>query len=145
MNQDTPPAAADAARRFPPRPLAAPMVDSANAPFWQAARDGVLMIKRCGACGEPHWYPRPHCPHCGAPGTAWERASGRGSVYSYTIVRKAGPQPYVFAYVTLDEGVTMLSNLVDIDEAALRIGLPVQVVFVPTDGDGRVPMFTAAG
>lgn len=130
---------------FPVRPLAAPMVDSANAPFWQAARDGVLMIKRCNACSEPHWYPRPHCPHCGHGQTAWEAASGRGTVYSYTVTRKAGPEPYVMAYVTLDEGVTMLTNLVDIDEAVLRIGLPVEVVFKPAGDDGaKVPFFTAA-
>ena len=127
---------------IPERRFAAPMVDSANAPFWQAAAEGVLLIKRCNACGEAHWYPRPFCPHCGSEHTDWVTASGSGTVYSFTVTRKAGPVPYVLAYVTLDEGVTMLTNLVDAEIEALHIGQRVNVVFRQAEGGGAVPVFT---
>ena len=130
---------------IPERSFAAPMVDSANAPFWQAAREGVLLIKRCNACNEAHWYPRPFCPHCGSDTTEWVAANGAGTIYSYTITRKAGPVPYVLAYVTLDEGVTMLTNIVDADMESLRIGQRVSVTFRPAEGGGAVPVFRPAG
>ena len=129
---------------IPERSLPAPIVDSTNAPFWQAASEGVLLIKRCKACGEAHWYPRPFCPHCGSGDTDWVPASGSGTIYSYTVTRKAGPAPYVLAYVTLDEGVTMLTNLVDGEIEALRIGQRVQVTFRQAEGGGAVPVFRPA-
>ena len=126
---------------IPERALPAPIVDSANAPFWQAASEGVLLIKRCNACGEAHWYPRPFCPHCGSDDTAWVAASGRGAIYSFTVARRAEPVPYVLAYVTLDEGVTMLTHLVDAEIESLRIDQRVQVTFRRTEGGGAVPVF----
>jgi len=129
---------------IPERALPAPIVDTFTAPFWQAAADGVLMIRRCKACGEAHWYPRPFCPHCGSDRTDWVRASGAGTVYSYTVTRKAGPVPYVLAYVTLEEGVTMLTNLVDAEIESLHIGQPVRVTFRHAEGGGAVPVFTPA-
>ena len=129
---------------IPERSLPAPIADSFTAPFWQAAAEGVLMIRRCTSCGEAHWYPRPFCPHCGGSEVDWEPASGRGTVYSFTVTRKAGPVPYVLAYVTLDEGVTMLSNLVDAEMEALHIGQRVCVTFREAEGGGAVPMFRPA-
>jgi uncharacterized protein len=129
---------------IPDRALPAPIIDAFTAPFWQAAAEGVLMIRRCKACGEAHWYPRPFCPHCSSGETGWVRASGAGTVYSYTITRKAGPVPYVLAYVTLEEGVTMLTNLVDAEIESLHIGQPVRVTFRQADGGGAVPVFAPA-
>ena len=126
---------------IPERTLPATIVDSFTAPFWQAASEGVLMIKRCKACGEAHWYPRPFCPHCGSGDTDWVPASGHGTIYSFTVTRKAGPVPYVLAYVTLDEGVTMLTNLVDAEIEALHIGQRVHVTFRQAEGGGAVPVF----
>lgn len=112
-----------------------------NVAFWQAAREGRLLVRRCQRCGKPHYYPRPRCPFCASFDTVWEDASGRGAIYSFTINRRAAPL-YVPAYVTLEEGVTMLSNLVDCDPEALSIGQSVRVVFREVE-DGRVaPMFT---
>jgi len=126
---------------IPQRSLPAPLVDSANAPFWQAAADGVLLIKRCRSCTQAHWYPRPFCPHCQSGDVDWVAASGGGTIYSFTITRRADPVPYVLAYVALDEGVTMLTNLVDAEMESLRIGQRVQVVFQPAEGGGAVPVF----
>jgi hypothetical protein len=126
---------------IPERALPAPIVDSFTAPFWQAAALGTLMIRRCKTCGEAHWYPRPFCPHCGSGDTEWESASGGGTIYSYTVTRRSGPVPYVLAYVTLDEGVTMLTNLVEAQIESLRIGQRVQVAFREAEGGGAVPVF----
>jgi uncharacterized OB-fold protein len=125
------------------RPLAAPTLDAATEPYFAAAKNGVLKLRRCTACSKPHWYPRPICPFC-LGDTAWEDARGTGTIYSVSVTRRAGPIPYAIAYVTLDEGVTMLTNIVDCDLDALRIGQRVKVCFKPTEGDGAMPMFTPA-
>jgi len=130
---------------IPERTLPVTIVDGFTAPFWRAAAEGVLMIRRCTACGEAHWYPRPFCPHCGSDATDWVRASGDGTVYSYTVTRKAGPAPYVLAYVTLAEGVTMLTNLVDAEIESLHIGQRVRVTFREAEGGGAVPVFAPTG
>ena len=99
------------------------------------------MIRRCKACGEAHWYPRPFCPHCASEDTDWVPANGSGAIYSFTVTRKAGPVPYVIAYVTLDEGVTLLTNLVDAEIESLHIGQRVRVTFRQAEGGGAVPVF----
>lgn len=123
------------------RPLTAPTVYPDNAAFWQAAQEGRLLVKHCTACDRPHWYPRPICPHCGSTATEFRPASGRGTVYTVSVTRRAGPIPYAIAYVRLDEGVTMLTNIVDCDLDDVRIGDRVEVVFKPTEGGPPVPMF----
>jgi uncharacterized protein len=125
------------------RPVPPPPVNPETRPFWDAAAGGKLLVKRCTACGAAHHYPRARCPFCGSERTEWTEASGRGTVYSYSVFRRA-PIPYAIAYVTLEEGVTLMTNLVDCDLDALRIGQAVRVVFTPTDGGPPVPMFTPA-
>jgi uncharacterized OB-fold protein len=125
------------------RKIPAPPVSPETEPFWTAAAAGRLLIKRCRACGQPHYYPRSICPFCGSDRTEWLDASGRATVYSYSVMRRA-PVPYAVAYVTLEEGVTVLTNIVDCDLDAIRIGQAVRVVFRPTEGGPRVPMFAPA-
>ena len=125
------------------RPLAALIVDAATESYWNAANQGVLNIKRCTDCAKVHFYPRALCPYCMGD-TEWVKASGGGTIYSVTITRRAGPIPYALAYVTLDEGVTMLTNIVDCDFDALRIGARVQVCFKQAADGNAVPMFTPA-
>jgi len=122
------------------RKLPAPVIYPENQPFWDAAARGELMVPFCASCG-PYWYPRPYCPHCGSGHTELRPVSGLGTVYSLSITRRAGPIPYAIAYVTLDEGVTILTNLADCDLDTVRIGDRVTVVFKPTDGGPPVPMF----
>jgi len=125
------------------RKIAAPPTNPEIQPFWDAAADGRLVIKKCAACGQAHHYPRAICPFCGSDRTEWLPASGRGTVYSYSVMRRV-PIPYAIAYVTLEEGVTMMTNIVDCDLDAIRIGQPVRVVWKPTEGGPPVPMFTPA-
>jgi uncharacterized OB-fold protein len=123
------------------RVIPAPALYPENEPFWAAAREGRLLLRHCSICNSPHWYPRPICPFCGSDNTQWIEASGRGTVYSVSVTRKAGPVPYAIAYVTLEEGVTMLTNIVDCDLDSVRIGDAVELVFKPSEGGQRVPMF----
>jgi uncharacterized OB-fold protein len=125
------------------RSIPAPPVSAETKPFWDAAAAGRLLLKRCEACGEPHYYPRAICPFCGSDRTTWLEASGGGAIYSYSVFRRA-PVPYAIAYVTLDEGPTMMTNIVDADLDALRIGQRVRVRFTPTDGGPPVPTFAPA-
>jgi uncharacterized OB-fold protein len=110
-----------------------PTPDDETRPFWDAARAGRLVIKRCRACGRAHHYPRPFCPYCWSREVAWEDARGTGTVYTYSVVRR--PQapvfeaPYVVAEVELDEGPRLLANVVGIDPDAVSIGLRVRVGF----------------
>ena len=122
-------------------PLAAPVVTPDALPFWEAAQRGELMVPWCRACTSHYWYPRPNCPHCGSGDTALRHSRGTGTVYSVSVTRRAGPVPYAIAYVTLDEGVTLLTQVVDCDLDAVRIGDRVAVLFRATEGGPPVPVF----
>lgn len=123
------------------RKIPAPMVLPETRAYWQAANEGRLLVKRCNACGRVHHYPRDICPHCLSSDTAWQDAKGTGTVYSFSTMG-TGDAAYTLAFVTLDEGVTMMTNLVECDPAGVRIGDRVRVVFCPALGGQAVPMFT---
>ena len=120
-----------------------PVTNPETAQFWEAAKAGKFMIKRCTACGEPHYFPRSICPFCFSDKTEWEEASGEATIYTYSLMRKSPTAPYAIAYVTLKEGPSLQTNIVDCDLASLKIGQKVKVVFKPTDG-APLPFFTAA-
>ncbi|KWW39231.1 putative OB-fold protein [Cupriavidus metallidurans] len=124
-------------------PFPAPEERPDNARFWQAAREGRLLVKVCESCGKPHWYPRVLCPFCMGD-TAWKEASGLGTVYAFSVTRRAGPNPFCIAYVTLEEGVTMMTHIVDCDLDTVRIGQPVRVRFSPSEDGAPVPTFAPA-
>ena len=125
------------------RKIPAPQPSPETKAFWDGAAQGRLLIKKCLACSQVHYYPRAICPFCGSDRTEWQQASGRGSIYSWSVMRRA-EVPYAIAYVTLEEGVTMMTNIVDCDLDGIRIGQRVRVVFKPTEGGLPVPAFTPA-
>jgi uncharacterized OB-fold protein len=125
------------------RPLGAIQVDAATEHFFAQASEGKLCVKACKSCGKTHWYPRALCPFCMGE-TEWRESPGQGTIYSVSVTRKAGPIPYAIAYVTLDEGVTLLTNIVDCDLDSLKIGQRVSVTFKPAEGGAMVPMFKPA-
>ncbi len=112
-----------------------------NKPFWEAAGQGRLMVGFCNACGENHYYPRSICPICYSTDTELKETSGLGQIYSFSVTRQADP-PHIIAYVTLNEGVTMLTNIVDCDAGTLRIGQRVRVHFVEAEDGCAIPMFS---
>lgn len=125
----------------PQRKIPAPPVSPETEAFWSAVRDGKLLLRKCLACGEVHYYPRSICPFCFSDRTEWRPASGRGTLYSFSVMRRA-PEPYCIAYVTLEEGPTIMTNIVDCDFDTLHISQKLRLVFVPSDGGPPVPMFT---
>jgi hypothetical protein len=124
----------------PERVYAEPSITLETETFWEATKENRLLLKKCTDCGKTHWYPRAICPHCFSSNTEWYDASGRGKIYSFSVMRRA-EIPYVMAYVTLAEGVTMLSNIVEADFDALEIDQDVEVVFRATEGDQSLPLF----
>jgi uncharacterized OB-fold protein len=125
------------------RKIPAPIVTSETESFWNAARDGRFVVPTCGACGKAHWYPRAICPFCGSDKVQWRNATGRATIYTFSVMRRA-KEPYAIAYVTLAEGPTMMTNIVDCDFDKLSIGQAVSVVFKETEGGPPVPMFRPA-
>ena len=126
------------------RDIPAPPIYPDNAAFWAGTAAGKLLIKQCSACGKPHWYPRPQCPFCMSDKTVWKESAGSGSIYTVSVSRRVGPVPYAIAYVRLDDGVTLLTNIVDCDLDAIRIGDRVKLVMKPAEGGVMLPMFTPA-
>ncbi|MEV4222478.1 OB-fold domain-containing protein [Nonomuraea sp. NPDC049725] len=120
-------------------------------PFWDGTAAGELRIQRCQTCERHYFYPRPSCPHCGSGAVEWVRASGRASLYSYVINHRPAPGfeeggPYAIAVVELEEGVRMMTNIVNtgITPENLPLDLDLRVVF-ERRGDVHVPLFEPAG
>ena len=122
-------------------PAPAPVKLPETEEFWAATAQGKLLLRRCDDCGTVIWYPRPYCPACASLSTSWFEASGRGSVYTYTVVHRSVVEgyreavPYVLAYVELDEGPRVMTNIVDCPPEEVAVGMAVRVVFEDT-GDG---------
>lgn len=126
------------ARRVPPSPVPDPSTQG----FWEAAREGRLLIGRNAATGRHHYPPRPICPFDDEGEVEYVPASGAGTIYTFSVMR--AKVPYVIAYVELAEGPRIMTNIVDADIEALRIGQPVRLTFVESEGGQPIPMFTPA-
>ena len=124
------------------RKLAAPVANVETQVYWDAATKGKLTLKRCTSCGQPHFYPRALCPFCFGE-TEWIEAKGEGEIYSFSVMQRA-PVPYTIAFIKLDEGPIMMSNIVNCDFDSLRIGQRVRVTFEPAENGQAVPMFEPA-
>lgn len=104
-------------------------------PFWDGTKQHKLLLQKCGACAQVFYYARTHCPACLSADLTWVEASGRGTLYSYTVCRRpqspdfAADTPYILAAVTLEEGPRMSSLLVEADPDDVPIGGPVEVVW----------------
>ncbi|MEB2345773.1 MAG: Zn-ribbon domain-containing OB-fold protein [Deltaproteobacteria bacterium] len=118
--------------------------------FYEACRSGELRFQRCSACGAWRHVPRALCAACGSPAFTWTPSSGRGRVFTYTIVTRAmhpgfaARVPYAPAVIELEEGVRILSEVVDCPVEELRIDLPVVVVFQEVAEGVTLPKFRRA-
>lgn len=127
-----------------------PHVDEESKGFWEACQRHELYLQKCGGCGTVRYYPRALCPACLSDDTAWVLSSGKGTVYTYTVTfqnQSAGFReevPYVLAYVELEEGARMLSNIVGCPPDAVHIGMPVEVVFDDVTAEITLPKFRPA-
>jgi uncharacterized protein len=128
-----------------PRKFRAPDINPESKPFWDAASDGKLMLKHCTACDQKHYYPRSICPLCGSSATEWFESNGKGSIYTLSTMRRGANAPYTLAWVMLDDGPAIVTNIATDEHDALAIGQRVTVTFVASDGGAPYPLFTPDG
>jgi hypothetical protein len=112
-----------------PLPTPSPLTE----PFWQATKEHRLVMQRCTECGEFVWTPQLVCRNCLTETLEWTPVSGRGTIYSFVVIHRAATPafkaPYAIVVVQVDEGPYILSDMVEVDPADVRIGMPVEVTF----------------
>ncbi|MEV4946286.1 Zn-ribbon domain-containing OB-fold protein [Streptomyces sp. NPDC053755] len=129
---------------------ATPEPDPFTRAYWEAAAGGRLLLRRCASCGRAHHYPREFCPHCWSEDVEWEPASGRATLYTWSVVHRndlppfGERVPYVAAVVDLAEGPRMMTEIVDVPEADLGIGMELELGF-RAEGECTVPVFRRSG
>lgn len=113
--------------------------------FWKGTKRHELLLPRCNACGKLFFYPRSRCVHCFSTDIKWEKVTGKGSIFSYTIVYRTPFEgfdvPYVLAVIKLDEGPMLLSNVIDCEPEKTAIGDPVEVIFEDVTEEITLPKF----
>lgn len=125
-----------------------PTITAVSAPFWAGVKAGQLLLQHCAACGQSMFYPRAICPHCWSLALDWRPASGRGQLATWSMQHRPGHPgwqgvaPYAIGLVTLEEGPTLLSQIL-VPEPDLRLGLALRVRFVQV-GPNALPFFEAA-
>ena len=127
-----------------------PTISGETKPYWDHCRRGELLIQKCDSCEEYQFYPRGICANCWSNDIQWVTASGKGTVWTFTVTYQNGTPgfaeevPYVLALVELEEGVRMFTNIVDCDPRSVSIGMPVEVTFVRATDQISVPYFKLA-
>ena len=133
------------------KPLPRPEIPDLTQPFWDAAKRHELVLPRCLRCNQYFWYPREICPDCLQTEWEWAPASGRGRLYSFTVVRQpllpqfADDVPYAYALVQLDEGPRMVTNIVDCEiPDGLEVDMLVEATYDDVSDDYTVVKFRPA-
>ena len=127
-----------------------PRIDEESRGYWEALARHELYFQRCRDCGTKRFYPRAVCPVCLSSATEWVRASGRGTVYTFTVTHQnqapgfRDALPYVLAVVELAEGVRLMTNVVECAPDTVRVGMPVEVVFEDVTPEMTLPKFRPA-
>jgi uncharacterized protein len=127
-----------------------PTPDAESQPYWDATKEGKLLIRRCNVCKRAYFYPRDFCPHCWSEDVSWEEASGRATLYTFSVVRRNDlppwPErvPYIPAVVDLEEGPRMMTNIEGCAPEDLTIGMPLVVDFRVDSDDITAPIFRPA-
>ena len=134
---------------MPPRMLPEPTPETRH--FWDGCKEGELRLQRCTACKQTYFPPRAFCPKCASREVEVYAASGRGVLWSYVINHRPRPdmgtEPYAIAVVKLEEGPTMMTNIVDCPQTpeALQLDMPLKVSFAKQTDDITLPLFSPVG
>ncbi len=126
-----------------------PIPDAESQPFWEGCKAGELRMQRCGACQRFRFYPRPMCPHCHSTEREWVAMSGRGTLYSWVVAhppvlpafRERAPYNVILVELAEDPALRLVGNLIDTPEERIRIGLPLEVAFVPLSPEITLPQW----
>lgn len=130
-----------------PHPLGIPVPtpSTISQPFWDGCRQGVLRFQRCEN-GHIVFNPAPRCRNCLSDALTWETSTGRGKVYTWSVIWRpqtpAFRTPYAAAIVELDEGYQMIANIIGCDHASVRVGLPVSAEFHQISSTMSLPYFS---
>jgi uncharacterized protein len=133
-----------------PKPIK-PVISETNKPFWDGCRDHVLRAQQCASCREYRYPIAEICPNCLSRNFDWRELSGNGELLSYIVVHRgyhpywALRVPYNVAFIQLDEGLRMFSNIVGTPNDKLAVGQRVKVAFEQRDEDLVVPVFQVIG
>lgn len=127
-------------------PTPQPYITPETEEFWKATTEEELLICQCNGCDDIYFYPRQRCPHCSSMDTKYIESSGKGEVYARSVVHQAAAEysevtPFILAYVELDEGLRMMTNIVDTNPDDVEIGDKVEVVFDEVDENAALPRF----
>lgn len=120
-----------------------PPINPETKEFWDAAKGHKLLVARCPDTGKYIWFPRRVSPFTGKSNVEYVEAKGTGTVYTYSVMRRTA-SPYCIAYVTLDEGPTIMTNIVNADLDTISIGMKVKVTFVDLNDEAALPVFEPA-
>jgi uncharacterized OB-fold protein len=128
-----------------------PSTDPETQPFWDGLRAGRFLLRHCEACGRDHYYPRPFCPFCWSDDVAWKEASGRGTLYTWSVVHVNDLPPfhervpYVAAIVELEEGPRVMTNVRGVPFDELAAGMTLVVDFEAISDEVTIPVFRPVG
>ena len=134
----------------PPKPRPAPIPDHDSAEYWKALHDGKLVVQRCRDCSQYQLYPRDRCLACRGP-VDFVEASGRGTVYSFTVIRQNYARPfrdqipYVVALVDLAEGPRVMTNITGCTPDDVTVGMAVRARFEPVSDEAGIALFEPDG
>ncbi len=128
-----------------------PIPDNASQTFWENARKHRLVLQRCTDCGAQQFFPQSYCRKCLSENIEWFEACGKGSVYSFTIIHRPPSHtfeedvPYIVAIIQLDEGLRMMSNIVEVKPEDVHVNMPVEVTFDDISSTVSLPKFRPTG
>jgi uncharacterized protein len=131
------------------RPL--PRIDEDSQLYWVSAHDHALKLQQCDNCGQYRFYPSHACHFCQSLSFHWQPVSGRGEVYTYSVLLRARGNPFedllplIVVLVKLEEGPVMMSNLFNCEPEAVRIGMPVTLSYEDVNGEVTLPIFVPSG
>lgn len=124
-----------------------PVPDEASKPFFDGAKQHKLMIQKCSNCGVAIWPVKPRCDNCFSPDLQWIASSGKATLYSFTLMHQLyhpgfeAELPYNISIVELEEGLRMTTNIVGCDNSALKIGMPLEIIFEDITDELSLPKF----
>ena len=132
-----------------PHPALWHVLYRSSTPFWDGVKKGKLLLQKCKSCGSILNPPRPMCPNCQSIEQEWVQSSGKGKVYSWVTYQEsphpAFKAPYSVVLVELEEGVRLVTNMIDTKPDDIQIDMPVEVMFDSITEDLTLPKFKKVG
>ena len=128
-----------------------PRMDEESKPFWEACARHELYVQKCRSCGKIFYYPRSFCPEDLSQDFEWIKCSKKGKVYTFTVTQQnqspgfRNDLPYILAYVELEEGVRLLTNIVNCEPKEVKVGMLVELTFVDASPEISIHLFQPSG